>query len=184
MQSVAVGPPKYAGPVRLEATMSILKPGHMSLALGALLASAGAARGMSPGPAPSPSDAAYDVVRLGDGQMACADLAGEINGLTREVSADRSAAQAQAEHAAQSAQASAERAALARRAALGGLVHASAFIPFGGGFAALAARSAATSAAASVSPAVTLAVTPAAAPETPRSQRLALLQKIFERKSC
>ena len=166
--------------------MSTHRPGRANLVLGALLAATGAARSLAAEPG-APSPAPYDVVRVGDGQTSCTDLASEINQLTRDVAAERATLRSQEEHAARAAQASADNSAMARRAALGGLVHASAFIPFGGGFAALAARSAAMGAAGSAAAAPQASapvIAPAAAADTPQSQRLALLQGIFGRKAC
>ena len=158
-----------------------LKRSSLTLAVGAALAALGS-RSLAAPPTGAASAAVIDVVRVGDGQLSCAELAGEINQLSSEVLTSR----AQAERTLQAAQASAESASMARRVALGGLVHASSFIPFGGGMAALAARSMALNAAGAVAQAP---VAPAlvAAPllaDSPASQRLALLKGLFQRKTC
>ena len=131
---------------------------------------------------------AYQVVRAGDGQMSCEDLATQVNSLTAEASSVRTAAQQAAANKLQRAQSSAANGAIMKRAAWGGLAQGMAFMPFGGGLASLAVRSAAINAAAAASngPEVVQITTSAASPvsEPPQAQRLTHLTAIFQRKAC
>lgn len=152
-----------------------------------LAAFGGVASAWSGAAAAQDAPAAYQVVRVGDGQMSCEALVAQINALSAEADAARSAAVAGAVAAQQRAASRAQGGQTAKRLALGGLAGGLAYMPFGGGLASFAVRSAAVNAANAAAVGTDVVQVNTAAPEvaeSPQAKRLTHLNAILQRKGC